>query len=79
MDSILSRSDLGEDEKAKQFVQLQNRYLTFKQQLNRYTPSPARNRPEGVNTSYLLMPSTPPGAWATYKSAPAISVLGFPF
>ena len=51
MDSILSRSDLGEDEKAKQFLQLQNRYLTFKQQLNRYTPPPARNRPERMNTS----------------------------
>jgi len=33
MDSTLSRSDLGEDEKAKQFLQWQNRYLTFKQQL----------------------------------------------
>ena len=51
MDSTLSRSDLGEDEKAKQFLQLQNRYLTFKQQLNTYTPPPARNRPEGMNTS----------------------------
>ena len=37
MDGTLSRSDLGEDEKAKQFLQLQNRHLTFKQQLNTYT------------------------------------------
>ena len=37
MDGTLSRSDLGEDEKAKQFIQLQNRYLTFKQQLNTHT------------------------------------------
>ena len=51
MDGTLSRSDLGEDEKAKQFLQLQNRYLTFKQQLNTYTPLPARNRPEEINTS----------------------------
>ena len=51
MDGTLSRSDLGEDEKAKQFLQLQNRYLTFKQQLNAYTPIPARNRPEEINTS----------------------------
>ena len=43
MDGTLSRSDLGEDEKAKQFLQLQNRYLTFKQQLNAYTPLEARN------------------------------------
>jgi len=34
MDSTLSRSDLGEDEEVKQFLQLQNRYLIFKQQLN---------------------------------------------
>jgi len=51
MDSTLSRSDLGKDERAKQFLQLQNRYLTFKQQLNSYTPPPARNRPEEMNTS----------------------------
>jgi len=51
MDSTLSRSDLGEDEKAKQFLQLLNRYLNFKQQLNTYTPPPARNRPEEMNTS----------------------------
>jgi len=51
INSTLSRSDLGEDEKAKQFLQLQNRYLTFKQQLNTYTLPPARNRPEGMNTS----------------------------
>ena len=48
MDGTLCRSDLGEDEKAKQFLQLQNRYLTFKQQLNTYTPLPARNRPEAT-------------------------------
>ena len=32
-----------------------------------------------LTTTYLLMPSTPPGAYATCKSSPAISVLGFPF
>ena len=37
--------------KRKQFLQLQNRYLTFKQQLNTCTPLPARNRPEEMNTS----------------------------
>ena len=51
MDGTLSRSDLGEDEKVKQFLQLQNKYLTFKQQLNTYTRLPARNRPEEMNTS----------------------------
>ena len=51
MDGTLSRSDLGEDEKVYQFLQLQNRYLTFKQQFNAYPPLPARNRPEEINTS----------------------------
>ena len=49
MDGTLSRRDRGEDEKSKQFLQLPNRYLTFKQQLN--APLPARNKPEEMNTS----------------------------
>ena len=51
MDGTLSRSDLGEDKKAKQFLQLKNRYLTFKQQLNTHTPLRATNKPEEMNTS----------------------------
>ena len=58
MDGTLSRRDLGEDEKAKQFLQLQNRYLTFKQQLN--APLPARNKPEEMNTSQpVILPASP--------------------
>ena len=34
MDDLLSRKDLGEHERARQYIQLQNKYLTFKQQLN---------------------------------------------
>ena len=34
MDGLLSRSDLGDYERAKHYTQLQNKYLTFKQQLN---------------------------------------------
>ena len=34
VDGLLSRSDLGDDERAKHYMQLQNKYLTFKQQLN---------------------------------------------
>ena len=33
MDGLLFRSDLGEYERAKQHIQLQNKYLTFKQQI----------------------------------------------
>ena len=44
MDGLLSRSDLGDDERAKHYVQLQNKYLTFKQQLN--------SRPKESNPRY---------------------------
>ena len=37
MDGMLSRNDLREDEKAKRYFQLQNRYLAFKEQLNSKT------------------------------------------
>ena len=51
IDGILSRTNLGEDEKAKQFLQLQNRYLNFKKQLNTNTLLTDGIRPEEVNTS----------------------------
>ena len=41
----------GEDEKAKQFLQLQNRYLTFKQQLHTNTLLPNGIRPKEMNIS----------------------------
>ena len=76
MDGTLSRSDLGEDEKAKQFLQLQNRYLTFKQQLNAYTPLPARNKPEEVNTSQpeVNVPTAPTPAQEQLQIIPATPV-----
>ena len=40
MDDLLSRNDLRDNEKAKRYFQLQNRYLAFKEQLN------TRTRPE---------------------------------
>ena len=42
MDDVLSRNDLPDDEKAKRYFQLQNRYLAFKGQLN------TRTRPEEI-------------------------------
>ena len=42
MDDVLSRNDLRDDEKAKRYVQLQKRYLAFKEQLN------TRTRPEEI-------------------------------
>ena len=50
MDSVPSRTDLKEDEKAKQYVQLQNRYLTFKQKMNVNTPHlDVNNDVSGIN------------------------------
>ena len=37
MDDLLSRNDLRDDEKAKRYFHLQNRYLAFKEQLNTRT------------------------------------------
>ena len=51
MDGILSRTDLREDEKNKQFLQLPNGYLTFKQQRNTNTLLPDGIQPEEMNTS----------------------------
>ena len=42
MADVLSRNDLRDDEKAKRYFQLQNRYLAFKEQLN------TRTRPEEI-------------------------------
>ena len=42
MGDVLSRNDLRDDEKAKRYLQLQNRYLAFKEQLN------TRTRPEEI-------------------------------
>ena len=42
MDDVLSRNDLRDDEKAKRYLQLQNRYLAFKEQLS------TRTRPEEI-------------------------------
>ncbi|CAH3185621.1 unnamed protein product, partial [Porites lobata] len=42
MDDVLSRNDLRDDEKTKRYLQLQNRYLAFKEQLN------TRTRPEEI-------------------------------
>ena len=42
MDDVLSRNDLRDDEKAKRYIQLHNRYLAFKEQLD------TRTRPEEI-------------------------------
>ena len=43
IDAVHSRNDLRDDEKAKRYFQLQNRYLAFKKQLNTIKNTTARN------------------------------------
>ena len=50
MDHLLYRTNLGEDEKAKQYMQLQNRFLTYKHQLKSLIPeAPMPNQPQESN------------------------------
>ena len=51
-DDVLSRIELRDDEKAKRYLQLQNRYLAFKEQ------SSSRTRPREINSAVPELPST---------------------
>ena len=51
-DDVLSRIELRNDEKAKRYLQLQNRYLAFKEQ------SSSRTRPGEINSAVPELPST---------------------
>ena len=51
-DDVLSRIELRDDEKAKRYLQLQNRYLAFKEQ------SSSRTRPGEINSAVPELPST---------------------
>ena len=70
MDSVLSRTDLGEDEKAKQYFQLQNRYLTFKKKMNANTPHPDAIRSEEINSDVPESTSIQASSTATAFSTP---------
>ena len=85
MDDLLARTDLGDYEKARQYVQLQNKYLTFQHQLNpRYqepnaekevlTNSLTSNLPRSIQEPVISQPTpVPPQAAvpATLVDAPA--------
>ena len=51
-DDVLSRIELRDDEKAKRYLQLQKRYLAFKEQ------SSSRTRPGEINSAVPELPST---------------------
>ena len=61
MYGLLSRSDLGDDERAKHYMQLQNKYLTFKQHLNcKLKESNPRYSEEQRQISSNLIPDQEP-------------------
>ena len=68
MDGLLARTDLGEYEKARQYVQLQNKYLTFQHQLNSRNQEPkadkeiltnslTSNLPRSIQEPVILQPT----------------------
>ena len=60
MEDVLSRNNLRDDEKARRYFQLQNKYLAFKEQLNTST------RPEEIISGvWDLTPSTQDSSTAT--------------
>ena len=62
MDKLLYRTDLGEYDKARQYMQLQNRFLAFKQQLNSRSrePNPLYSEEQRESSSNLLPGHVPP-------------------
>ena len=71
MDDVLSRNteDLRDDEKAKRYFQLQNRY-SFKEQLN------TRTRPEQTNSA---VPDLTSSAQESTTATAAFSTPPYPF
>ena len=58
MDGLLARTDLGEYEKARQYVQLQNKYLTFQHQLNSRNQEPNADREILTNSLTSNLPGS---------------------
>ena len=53
VDKLLYRTDLGEYDKARQYMQLQNRFLTYKRKLDSI---PERIRPDQEQTQIFATP-----------------------
>ena len=49
MDNLLYRTNLGEDQKAKQYMQLQNKFLNYKHQLKSLIPEAIPTQPQEPN------------------------------
>ena len=70
MDNVLSRSDLGEYDKARQYVQLQNRYLTFHHQLNSRLKEPEEKEKQILTNQVVATPVQAPAV--TQVDAPVV-------
>ena len=66
MDNLLYRTNLGDDERARQYMQLQNKFLTYKHQLNSLTPEatilPQPQGREHISNEAMVnnLPTVPP-------------------
>ncbi|KAL9964721.1 hypothetical protein ACROYT_G028401 [Oculina patagonica] len=72
MDGLLSLNDLGKDEKAWQYMQLQNRFLTYKHQLNFIPEATKWAEPQNkkqISTTENL-PAVPTPELATVPATP---------
>ena len=74
MDNLLYRTNLGDDERARQYMQLQNKFLTYKHQFNSLTPEatilPQPQGREHISNEAMVnnLPTVPP----TPGQAPAL-------
>ena len=53
MDNILHRTNIADDERARQYMQLQNRFLTYKHQLNSLTSEASSIGNEGTSPTLI--------------------------
>ena len=60
MDNLLYRTNLGEDQKAKQYMQLQNKFLNYKHQLKSLIPEATiPTQPQEPNSTNVLTGDLP--------------------
>ena len=58
MDGLIARTDLADYEKARHYVQLQNKYLTFQQQLNSRNQEPKAEKEILTNSLTSNLPTS---------------------
>ena len=80
MDNILHRTNIADDERARQYMQLQNRFLTYKHQLNSLTPEatmlPQLQHQQQISTDAVVnnLPTMPTPVQQPPAMIPAIPI-----